>query len=80
MSENKVTIVGEMCFMTLLTFIFVILRLFKVISWSWWWVVSPLLIGWGTALMTILSFMFVLQIKYGRLSNRAAKHEDKTGK
>ncbi len=80
MSENKVTIVGEMCFMTLLTFIFVILRLFKVISWSWWWVVSPLLIGWGTALMAILSFMFVLEIKYGGLSNRAAKHKYKTGK
>ena len=30
---------------TLLTIAFVVLKLCKVIDWSWWWVLSPLWIG-----------------------------------
>lgn len=29
----------------LLTVIFVTLKLFGVIAWSWWWVLSPIWIG-----------------------------------
>lgn len=28
----------------LLTIVFIVLKLTKVIAWSWWWVLSPLLI------------------------------------
>jgi hypothetical protein len=31
-------------FLPLLTLIFITLKLCKVINWSWWWVLSPLLI------------------------------------
>ena len=32
----------SLIFAILLTVAFVVLKLCKVISWSWWWVVSPL--------------------------------------
>ncbi len=39
-----------------LFFIFLILKLCHVIDWSWWWVTSPLWIGFG---MVLLIFGFV---------------------
>lgn len=36
----------------LLTVAFVVLKLCKVISWSWWWVVSPLWIEFAIAIVT----------------------------
>lgn len=39
----------------LLTVAFVVLKLCKVISWSWWWVVSPLWIDFAiTIVITIV--------------------------
>ena len=34
--------------------IFLILKLTKVIDWSWWWVTAPL---WGCILLWIILFM-----------------------
>ena len=34
--------------------IFLILKLTKVIDWSWWWVTAPL---WGGILLWIIIFM-----------------------
>lgn len=39
---------------TLLTIIFVVLKLTHVITWSWWWVFSPLLISGGIGLLILL--------------------------
>lgn len=33
-----------MDFVDALTIVFIILKLIGVINWSWWWVISPLLI------------------------------------
>lgn len=38
----------------LLTVIFIILKLCKVITWSWWWVLSPLWIPPAITLTTLL--------------------------
>lgn len=38
---------------TILTIIFVILKLCKVIEWNWWWVFSPILIESGIVLLII---------------------------
>lgn len=43
-----------MGFTSVLTLIFIVLKLCKVITWSWWWVLSPIWISWGLALMLIL--------------------------
>lgn len=34
---------GSMGLTSTLTVIFIVLKLLRMISWSWWWVVSPLI-------------------------------------
>lgn len=34
-------------FTGLLTIVFIVLKLTGYITWSWWWVLSPLLFAWG---------------------------------
>lgn len=52
-NNSRATGIG---FTGLLTIVFIVLKLVKVINWSWWWVVSPLWIstGLGVLLITIL--------------------------
>jgi hypothetical protein len=38
------------CNAGVLTIVFIILKLAKVIDWSWWWVVSPI---WITVLLIV---------------------------
>jgi len=47
---------------TLLTIVFVILKLTNVITWSWWWVFSPTLFTIAIAIMTIIVVIVVLGI------------------
>ena len=44
-------------FCGLLTIAFIVLKLTKYIDWSWWWVISPLLIS--TAIGVILAIVFI---------------------
>lgn len=37
-------------FTSLLTILFIGLKLGKVITWSWWWVLSPLWLPWVTVI------------------------------
>jgi hypothetical protein len=48
-------------FTGLLTIVFITLKLCKVIDWSWWWVVSPMLIG---AVIWLLVFVIAVIIIY----------------
>lgn len=41
----------------LLTIIFVLLKAFEVIDWSWWWVFSPL---WIAAIVWIIIMIVVV--------------------
>lgn len=36
-----------------LTIVFLVLKLCGVITWSWWWVFSPIWISWGIAIVLI---------------------------
>ena len=51
MNENKSSGIG---FAGLLTIVFIILKLTKVITWSWWWVVSPIWISTGLVLVVLI--------------------------
>ena len=51
------------CFCSLLTVAFIVLKLCKVINWSWWWVLSPMWIP--AAIVLIILFVFVIYIKTG---------------
>lgn len=46
-------------FLPLLTLIFITLKLCKVINWSWWWVLSPLLIPLGIVAIIWAIYGFV---------------------
>jgi len=50
MNESNPIIVRGTSFPTLLTVLFIALKLCGVIDWSWWWVLSPIPITIGIAL------------------------------
>lgn len=72
---------------TIVFIVFLVLKLTGVIDWSWWWVVSPLLIELGFALAVILVVVIVMLLtmiglRTGRtvargIKKRRRKHYDK---
>ncbi|WP_337039880.1 hypothetical protein [Serratia marcescens] len=56
---NKETKKGGLGFLSILTLIFITLKLMGYIAWSWWWVTAPL---WGplAAITTLAAVMFML--------------------
>lgn len=61
MSENK-TSSGGIGFSGLLTILFIGLKLTGVISWSWWWVLSPMWISFLIAMPFIIMWLWVLYV------------------
>lgn len=59
MNNNKS---GGIGFGSLLTLIFITLKLCKVITWSWWWVLSPLWISFGLAAILIILALILKKI------------------
>jgi len=45
---------GGIGFLGLLTILFIALKLTKVIGWSWWWILSPILIPSCICLLVII--------------------------
>jgi hypothetical protein len=56
MSNNKTTI--NFGLDGTLTIIFLVLKLTKVIDWSWWWVFSPIWIGLG--ILIVLGVIYAI--------------------
>lgn len=52
-SSGGIGIVG------VLTIVFVVLKLVGVITWSWWWVLSPLWISFGLWLIVALIIFLI---------------------
>lgn len=52
---------GGIGFASLLQVAFIVLKLCKVIDWSWWWVLSPTWISTALVLV-ILAVMFAVDI------------------
>lgn len=58
-------------FLSILTLIFITLKLLDKIDWSWWWVLSPILIPVGCALIILGLFgmgylLVIIYKKYKR--------------
>ena len=53
---------GGIGFAGLLTIVFIVLKLTNYISWSWWWVLSPILISTGICLSVLSIIGIVLLI------------------
>ncbi len=51
MTEGKQTVQGGIGSFELLTVVFIVLKLTKVIDWSWWWVLAP---TWGSVALILL--------------------------
>lgn len=51
MTSSKQTSTGGIGFLGLLTIVFIVLKLCNVISWSWWWVLSPMWIPIAVAVI-----------------------------
>src|SRR5262249_26206417 len=47
-----------------LTIVFVVLKLLHKITWSWWWVLSPLWIT-GGLVVAVLAFVFAIAVLEG---------------
>jgi hypothetical protein len=54
MNNNKTIEVKFGGFSTLLTIVFVVLKLTGVITWSWWLVFLPMIISWGLFFLILL--------------------------
>lgn len=54
---------GGIGFVGLLTIAFVVLKLCEVIDWSWWWVLSPVLICTGIIFVVLLGAFFFIMVK-----------------
>lgn len=55
MENNNKASGGGIGFFGLLTIVFIVLKLCKVISWSWVWVLSPL---WISTIITVLVVIY----------------------
>jgi len=47
---------GGISFFSLLTLLFIGLKLVKVIDWSWWWVLAPV---WMPIALLVLAIVFI---------------------
>ena len=66
MNNEKINITtAGPCLGNLLVLLFIALKLCGVITWSWWWVLSPIWIGLGLAavLFTIVTIWIILDKK-----------------
>ena len=59
MSENSGAARGGIGFSGLLAIVFIVLKLCKVITWSWWWVLSPIWISWGLIIIIGIIVYFI---------------------
>jgi len=62
MNESNPIVVRGTSFPTLLTVLFIALKLCGIIDWSWWWVLSPIPIAVGILLAVITVVVTVLMV------------------
>jgi hypothetical protein len=63
MADNSSSSSGGVGFAGLLTVAFIVLKLTHVISWSWWWVLSPLWISFAIGIVVLLFIGVVALVK-----------------
>lgn len=61
-NNSKGGTVGGVGFLGLLTIAFIVLKLCKVINWSWIWVLSPIWIGLLFTIGIVLGALLILKI------------------
>ena len=54
---------GGIGFVGVLQITFVVLKLCKVIDWSWWWVLSPIWISTALTILVVLIGIIVVYVR-----------------
>ena len=49
----------------LLTIVFIVMKLTGYITWSWWWVLSPLWISFGLGLLIAIPILIIMSTMKG---------------
>lgn len=62
-TNNKTIIKGGVTLIELYQLAVIVLKLCKVIDWSWWLVMIPTLIGCGMAVLFIIVFCILVALK-----------------
>lgn len=60
--SNKKVSGGGIGFTGVLTIVFIVLKLCKVINWSWIWVLSPLWISAALTILLLIIFIIIAAI------------------
>ena len=69
MAQETVNVVKGLSFSQLLTIAFIVLKLTNVITWSWWWVLSPLwipaaiILGAGVIIFIVSIILAIIGLK-----------------
>ena len=63
MSDNNGTNAGGGIFLSLLTILFIGLKLTGHIDWSWWWVLSPIWVPIGLVLVILAIVGLIVGIR-----------------
>ena len=74
MKDNNNSSSGGIGFVGLLTIVFIVLKLCGVITWSWWWVLSPLWISVVLAVVIVAIYLAIV------LHDDSKKNSRGTGK
>lgn len=73
-TKNKLPILNiAVAFLTFLTFIFIILKLFNAVTWNWVWVLFPL--WFSTALIIAILIIFVIYLIISLIAKKNNKNE-----
>ncbi|MEI0611235.1 hypothetical protein [Brachyspira pilosicoli] len=73
-TKNKLPILNiAVAFLTFLTFIFIILKLFNAVTWNWIWVLFPL--WFSTALIIAILIIFVIYLIISLIAKKNNKNE-----
>ena len=62
MSKSSSSVSGGIGFPGLLTVLFIGMKLTGHITWSWWWVLSPLWIGFLIGIFFLLLFLLIVAL------------------
>lgn len=57
LKQKEVVVYRGPEFNSLLTLVFIVLKLIGVINWSWWWVLAPLWIPVGIVLVLVIIYL-----------------------
>ena len=64
MAQSNTSSAGGIGFLGMLAILFIGLKLADVIDWSWWWVLSPLWIGFViVAVIVVLAIAWIGAVK-----------------